>query len=77
MDRTESIRAQATAIMNNFFEALTRAKVSSDSYGVKATKQTRHPKKRDADPRAEFKGRMLANASSKDHDYIIAEKKKW
>lgn len=73
--RQKQIQEQASSIMNNFFDALSKAKISSDAIGVKRLEQTRVPKTKES-PNG-FRDAMFKNAPNKDIDHILAEKKTW
>lgn len=73
--RQERIKQEAVAIIDNFYNSLVKSDMTDVTVGVKREKQTRNPKRTEAN--SDFKSAILRNAPLKDDDYILAEKKKW
>ena len=73
----EQVRKQAKKIIDDFMAALDKVETEEIlRYGVKREEFLRKPgesKYKDTD----FRERMLANATKKEDDQIVAEKKKW
>ena len=73
--RNAEILASAKKIMDTFFETLSKTTVETESFGLKREKQLREPISKGSDET--FKQKILSNASNKNQDYILAEKKSW
>lgn len=71
----ETIRKEAQGIMEKFGKKLESVKLKESASGkeVGGFRNEGNGNKPDAD----FRKRMFANASEKNEDFILAEKKKW
>ncbi len=75
----EQVLASAKSIMDDFFSVLAqRTDIALDNLGLNRQTQTRDPNGKTSLVEGEvFKQKILANATQKNQDCIIAEKKHW
>ncbi len=73
--KKEAIEKEAREILSKFSKTLSKVKFKAkeEKEGLSGFREEKEGDNADL----EFRERMFANASSKDGDFIIAEKKKW
>lgn len=72
----QTIEAQAKRIMDNFAEALEKAKISGEEAKVERPESTREETEA-KEPDKEFRTIVFSNAPNKKGDFILAEKGHW
>ncbi len=74
-EKKESIRKEATQILDNFSKALEKVKIPKKELIESAGGFREEGQGAIGD--TDFRARMFANAPSADKEFIIAEKKQW